>query len=414
MKLEKGRGTKFIKALAVLIALVLSTVPVLADQGETGKSIFKDGISAYKAKNYRSAKKLFKQAVEADKKLLAEAHLCLGKIAIQEKKWQLAVNHILAAKKLGLAKNKEREADICLAYILAYGKLLKGGAAKRKAEKPLSYRVSASIDWLDGLVVPLTTSNVSDPERKDDFRINLGVGLDYVKKVKEKGKVNLGYNFYQSLYLDATYLELQGHTLGGRYTHSINQDLNLSVNYGFNYYSLQSNKYLVSNVPGISLFLKEKEQLYGQVAYNYSDNDYVFNDDQDSKNNTIGVSQYLFKKNMKDFISIGYIFAKSDADLKRWDYNSHTLVLSGKYNLDDKNNITAQIAYANNKYQDNDPIETAKKRDDDIWSFGTQYSLTVNETIEIFARYAVSDHNSNITRQDYTSQTVAIGTNMNW
>jgi len=92
-----------------------------AQEEQSGARHFEQGVNAYDEKDYVKALEHFRKAAKLDPSLEAEIHLYLGRIAIQMKRWRLGALELLRAKKLGLSEEREQEANIALAYILAYG-----------------------------------------------------------------------------------------------------------------------------------------------------------------------------------------------------------------------------------------------------------------------------------------------------
>ena len=317
---------------------------------------------------------------------------------------------------MGLSKERDHEANVILAYILAYGDVPRRRPAPSLAseEKPYSFGFSISEEWKDGITLPLTVTTAEDPIREDDYCTKIAAGADYKYTLGENDKLIAGYDFYQSLYSDFTHLDFQDHTFSGIYNHKTENNIRLTSSYGFSYYFLDSDHYMNSFVTSMSAFFPEKNNFYGKVGYICTISDNKLNPDKDISVHNFTFAQYWFIPDTKDFVSLGYVYENSTPELDRWDYDLHKIYMSGKHVFNDKNKMTGYLSYASYDYNGYDTLETTKKRQDDILSLVVKYSYTVNDWSEIYVRYSQSDHDSNITRQDYLGKSFSVGTAMTW
>ncbi len=401
---------KYIRFLVIVLFAATFLTPAInatAQENQTGRQHFEQGVAAYNERDYKTAIEQFHEAIKRDPSLEADVHLYIGRIAIQNKRWGLAAEELLRAKKMGLSEERKREANIALAYVLAYGEFPQRPV--RKVEKPLNFHLTISEEWVDGLALPLTVSTAFVPIRSDDFRTKIAAGLDYRLPVGQKGKLTTGYYFFQSLYADFNNLNFQSHTLSGRYNHEATKDVNLSANIGFTYNRLDGNDFMnLFNIsPGV--FFREKGSFFGKVVYNYANLDYKLNPGQDSDIHTLSFTQYYFLPNKKDFIAAGYAYANTDATLKRWDFNLHRGFISGKHEFNPKNRVTGSLSYSSYDYQGFDTLETTKKRQDNIFSLNVRYTYEFRDMADIFVRYFYLNNDSNLARQDYDSNVIAAG-----
>ncbi len=99
--------------MVLFAAALLGLAPhATAQEDETGKQHFDQGVAAYNERDYHNALKHFGEAAQLEPSLAAEIHLYLGRIAIQGQTWRLAALEILRAKTMGLSEEREREATL--------------------------------------------------------------------------------------------------------------------------------------------------------------------------------------------------------------------------------------------------------------------------------------------------------------
>lgn len=398
-------------------------VSYAGEPGQSGRWYFDHGVRAYESKNYPTAVDHFLQAKELDPSLAAEVHLYMGRLLIKAQRWDEAVGEILKAQELGLSPENEEVAKVVLAYIHAYGDIpiVEAKAPPREArretppeQKPWTLRFSLSEEYVDGIAPPLTPGNSLNPLRQDDFRTRINFGGDYRFDFGDKGKLTTGYDFTQSLYADFDEYNLQGHTVGGRYSFQASPKVSLSLNYNFDYFTLDGDDYLFSHRTGARAFFQEWESFYGRIGYQFKNDEFELNPTQDRDVHSVDLTEYWFFNKNRDFISVGYTYGNADANLSRWSYDLHRVAATAKYDVLPRHRLTGLLAYSSYEYDGFDTLETTKIRDDDVLSFRARYTYELSDWADLFVQYAITDTDSNILRQDYLGEVVSLGTALTW
>lgn len=267
-------------------------------------------------------------------------------------------------------------------------------------EAGIRYDSNVAIDETD-----LTTSI-------GDVAATLAVDAGYRLIDEENSRLEIGYDFSQSLYQDVSNLNYQTHNpelsawtkLGG---------LKLGINYGYTNALLDGAFFLEQHSvsPSISGFLTDAMQV--TFSFRYTDKNFNrLDNDRDSTVQQPNVElMYHFDKPNRGYVSLGGGYVSEDASDLEFDFSGPTgratvqipVELSG---LDGR--IKLSYLYQVRDYDHISSTPTGVLREDDRHTLRARGELDLTDQLTAIADFRFVDRNSNLAIADY-SENIASG-----
>jgi hypothetical protein len=280
--------------------------------------------------------------------------------------------------------------------------------AARAERQAWSLEVEGGVRYDSNVAVDETdlTSSIGD------IAATLALEAGYKLVDGENSRLEIGYDFSQSLYQDVDYLNYQSHNpevnawtkLGG---------VKLGLNYGYTNALLDDSFFLEQHsiVPSISGFLSE--DLLVTMSFRYTNKNFNRLDDgRDAQIQQPNVElMYYFDKPKRGYFSIGGGFSNEDTTDPAFDFSGAT----GRAALQipvDLAGLDARIKfsymYQIRDYDDVTSTPSGALREDDRHTLRARGELDITGDLTAIADFRFIDRNSNLATADY-SENIASG-----
>ena len=242
----------------------------------------------------------------------------------------------------------------------------------------------------------------------DDFAATIEIDAGYKFVDTETTRVEVGYDFYQSLYSDMDELNYREHNPSLNAWTKID-GVKLGVTYNYVNSSLDNGFFLEQHSfqPSIATYLTE--QLYLSVFYRYLDKNYNAADNGRDANTHQGGADlyYYFDKADRGYVSLGGGFTSEDTEGAAFDYDGWSaraavqipIELFGK-----DGRLRFSYAYQHREY-DNDvsllPANDSLSREDDRHTARARLEIDMTDDLKAIGEYRYINRDSNLATADY-------------
>ena len=282
------------------------------------------------------------------------------------------------------------------------------GVTPSKPSKRWYISANAGVEYDDNV----TVSEVDNTTGLEDTAAVFDFSAAYQIYKTRTSEIELGYDFYQSLYDDLSNFDLQSHMFSAIGSSEFGS-LDGTLSYSFNYLKLGGESFLKihSVMPSIGFSLIDN--MYQTLSYNYKDKEFTNNTARNADVNAVGLDNYYF---FKDGRSYGYLNLRLEDENTvdpQYDYGAYYITVGAKstlpifainpeirvsyqYYLKDYSNITPSIGE-----------ERKDKRSTVTLTIDKQFSDIFN----IKLNYQYVDANSNLSSSDFNENifTVTVG-----
>ena len=272
--------------------------------------------------------------------------------------------------------------------------------------------VEAGAEYDDNVAVDSSDANSGKGDVAATFELDAGYKLVNT----DNSRVEIGYDFYQSLYQDVSAFDYQSH----------NPTFNAwtkfdGIKLGFNYsylYSLLDNSFFLEEhvfAPSVSAYLSDN--FYVTATYRYYMKDYDAADNaRDAQTHQPGADiYYYFDKPNKGFVSVGGGYTNEDTEGLAFDYSGFVGRTSVQFPValfDHKGRVKFSYTYQKRDY-DNDesllPVGDHKTRSDDRHTLRAYGDMNLTDSLEAVAEFRFINRNSNLLPADYNENIASLG-----
>jgi hypothetical protein len=278
------------------------------------------------------------------------------------------------------------------------------GAAAAGESKPYWLDMEVGAEFSDNVALEQNDANTTSGDVAATMELDAGYKL-----VDEKdARVEVGYNFYQSLYQDLTafnYLSQNPSLMawikpGG---------IKLGLEYSYTNSLLDDHFFLEQHMlsPTVSAFISEDFYLTGY--YRYFDKNYNHADDaRDAKTHSTGADlYYYFDRPNKGYLSFGAGYTSEDTQGLAYDYSGFMGRAAIQYPVvlfDMKGHVKFSYNYQRREYDNPEsltPLVPGETRADDRHTFKISGDLNLNDDLKAILEFRRVNRDSNLTTADY-------------
>jgi len=268
--------------------------------------------------------------------------------------------------------------------------------------------VNAGLEYDDNV----TVSEVDNTTGLKDVAAAFDLSAAYQIYKTGSSEIELGYDFYQSLYSDLSDFDLQSHMFSAIASSEFG-GIDGTLSYSFNYLKLGGESFLKihSIMPsiGFSLF----DNMYHTLSYNYKDKEFTNNAARNADDNAVGLDNYYF---FKDGHSYGYLNLRLEDENTvdpQFDYGAYYITIGAKSTLPIfaiNPEIRVSYQYYLKDYAHITPSIAAERKDK-----RSTVTLTIdkhfNDIFNVKLNYQYVDASSNLPSSDFNENifTVTVG-----
>jgi hypothetical protein len=309
-----------------------------------------------------------------------------------------------------------REVGRVAAACLAVGVIgaVPAAVADGKA-KDWSLDLSAGVKFDDRVTV-----DEADASAASDVAVVLELDAAYKIVNESDTRVEIGYEFYQSLYSDLSAFDWQEHNpsisgwtkLGG---------VKLGISYDYLYGSLGGSFYYGQHTvtPSLSAYLADDMQLI--LSYRYYDKNYTtLEDRRDATGHQPNADLYFyFSENKKGYLSVGAGYTNEDTFGPEYDYSGFVGRAAVQFPIDPfglPGRLKLSYAYQMRDYDNPEslfpvvpPVPGDPTRQDDRQTLRAFADVEVADNLKLYADYRFQDRGSNLDSADYNKNVVSVG-----
>ncbi len=209
-----------------------------------------------------------------------------------------------------------------------------------------------------------------------------------------------GYGLFQQLYQDRQDLNLELHRFnlgGGRKVGRFD----FNSNYSYTVSTLDEDRFLgIHNInPGIGLSLLNNSYTFFQ--YSFQDKKYFTDDRRDAVNHGVGLDHFLFFKDRKSYISMGYRLESESAKDEEFDYLGHQFAVRYKVPVLRQARFGMAVEYQLRDYDNITPGLGAQREDKRLYvKMGLSQEIMKRLDLKLDYQYINSDSNLSSTNFD--------------
>jgi tetratricopeptide (TPR) repeat protein len=340
-----------------------------------------------------------------DKEYTANAYLELGRLYYVQEKCVKAEEYL---KKFISFSDKPDARSYAESLISdCYG--------KGYEEKPYKMNVSLGAQY-DTNVVLEPTNPVIAAERKKDGRavalVNAGARLYRNDLVK----LDLDYNFYQSLHIHLSGFNVQYHKLFPHIEFRLSDTVKPSAGYSVEYIYFGGDKYGTIHTYIANLNVKESMNASTDFTYEFRENRYKDTDVFEANSDRTGRQNYAGLKQRFDFdrvrAEVHYYYDDKKAEKDYWAYRGNEVGASLNYRISTPLLFMASAEYDRRKYEDDFPVFN-ETRVDRMQRYGVNFQYIISKKVfaTLSENYTIND--SNIKDFDYRRNIIGLLFTMN-
>jgi hypothetical protein len=281
--------------------------------------------------------------------------------------------------------------------------------------KDWSLDLSAGVKFDDRVTV-----DENDASAASDTAVVLELDAAYKLVNESDTRVEVGYDFYQSIYSDLSAFNWQEHNpnisawtkLGG---------VKLGLSYGYTHALLDGDFYYAQHAvtPSLSAYLSDDMQLI--LSYKYYDKDYdVIDDARDAVGHQPTADLYVyFSENKKGYVSFGAGYTDEDTSGPEYDYSGFVGRAAVQFPIDPfglPGRFKLSYSYQMRDYDNPEslfplvpPLPGDPTREDDRQTLRAFADVEVAENLKLYADYRFQDRGSNLDSADYNKNVASLG-----
>ncbi|MGR9117062.1 MAG: tetratricopeptide repeat protein [Gammaproteobacteria bacterium] len=216
-------------------------------------------------------------------------------------------------------------------------------------------------------------------------------------------EIEVGYDFYQSIYEDLSSFDLQSHLFSAIASREFgNTDGTLS--YSYNYLELGGNSFLVTNSIMPSVGTSFFGNMYHTLSYNFKDKEFTDNTARSADQHAVGLDNYYFFEDGKSYGFLNLRYEDEDTAAPQFDYVGYYVTVGAKSTLPIfaiNPEVRFNYQYFLRDYQNITP-SISQEREDERNTVTFSVTQYFNDNFNIKLNYQYIDSNSNLPTSDYT------------
>lgn len=223
----------------------------------------------------------------------------------------------------------------------------------------------------------------------------------------ESMKFEVGYDFYQSLYMDLSDFDMQIHGLSLSATKDVN-GVDAGANYRFSHIRLDGDSFLDIHSFNPTLGKLFGDKLYVIAGYDYQNKNFETANARDADQHNFSAMGYYFFGSGK-YVNFGYKLVREDADGAEFDYWAHYFDAGFKVPVElGATNPTWRTSYRYyRKDYSNVTPSIGEERLDKRHDIRTSLTFPILENLDLEAQYRYIDSTSNLESIDYTQHLIS-------
>jgi hypothetical protein len=284
---------------------------------------------------------------------------------------------------------------------------------------PWSFAFLQTVEYGTSLALPiaLTPQNVVTPVFRDDFQFQTTARLQRQWALAADESFIVGTGYYQNLHPQVNQLDLISPSAFAQYNRRLSDRTIGSLDYNYSYYFLNGDSFINQNRVGGSVLVRENDWWDWKVRADYSNANFRTTDllDSDNYSGQIEFIRYA-SSDRTNYFTAGYGAGISNAALDGFSYRLHSVFLGNRWALDECNldDFRLIAAFSIYDFDGPDPIQVPILRHDEIFTINATYTRTLTDYWKSFASYTYLNSDSNVVRQLYHQNVVALGVSAVW
>jgi Tfp pilus assembly protein PilF len=350
------------------------------------------GITHYELGQYSEAEEQFERAVQVDP-ADAAAHLFLGLARWKQGKPELARQALERA--IAIEPDSPTAADA--------QELLVAIERGEVRSKPWSLYGSVGAEYDDDV----TRSELDVTSGESDMALVVELGGAYALIDRSLWQLEVGYDFYQSLYTEEDDFDLQSHSLSLDGSRELGP-VTAGLGYRLVFSTLDGDDFLEIQALRPSLGMLMLPSWYVDMSLELQDRDFD-ESARDSDRTRLGITNYVFVQN-RGRLAFGYHMLDEDAEGPEFDYDGYELSLGLKAFLsisDRELELDMVFEYLDRDY-DNITPSIGRKRDDRRKTLRIGVARRLGKVGEVRLDWERTDADSNLPSADYRQNVIRL------
>ncbi len=283
-------------------------------------------------------------------------------------------------------------------------------AAEGDDERRWTIFAGAGIQFDDNV----TTDEIDATSNQSDKAAVFEASGSFKPRLGQKLGLEVGYDFFQSLYEDLSDFDLQSHNISASVEREI-WEIDSGLNYLYARIFLGGDDFLGLHSATPTLGYSVTSRFYVNLRYNYQNKDFTssVNDGRDANTHSGTIDTFIFFLDAKGYLSLGYRAEDENTASDEFDYFGHFLHARldapiplkplARWNP----RVTAAYEYSKQDFS-NDTASIGRKREDERTTVG--FGLSVDLTEHVVARfdYEHIEAISNLSSADFDDNIVTI------
>ena len=270
---------------------------------------------------------------------------------------------------------------------------------------------NAGVEYDDNV----TVSEVDNTTNLDDIAAVFDLSAAYQIYKTNTAEIELGYDFYQSLYDDLSDFDLQSHLISAIASNEFG-GIDGTLSYSYNYLRLGGESFLETHSIMPSIGFSFVDNMYHTLSYNYKDKEFTDNTARNADVNAVGSDNYYFFEDGKSFAYLNLRLEDEDTVAPEFDYTGYYVTIGAKSVLPIFV-INPEVRFTYQYYlRDYENITTSilEEREDERNTFTLSIKKQITDIFNINLNYQYIDADSNLSSSDYTENifTVTLGVDL--
>ena len=370
------------------------------DPGDASAPFFL-GLSLEESGKYHEAVQWFQKAATLDPGYEQLAYYNIGMAQAKTGNTSAAKQSLRRAITADPSSDTGRDAQNFLAS-------MEGGEEAAAPSKRWFLSANAGIEYDDNV----TVSEVDNTTGLEDIAAVFDLSAAYQIYKTGGSEIELGYDFYQSVFDDLSNFDLQSHLLSVIASSEFGS-VDGTFSYSYNYLKLGGDSFLKIHSIMPSVGFSFIDNMYHSLSYNYKDKEFTNNTARNADDNAAGLDNYYF---FRDGHSYGYLNLRLEDENTldpQFDYTGY-YVTAGAKSVLPVFVINPEIHVSYQYYRkDYSHITTsiADQREDERSTVTLSIEKQFSEIFNIKLNYQYIDADSNLSSSDFTENvfTVTLG-----
>ncbi|MGR8931826.1 MAG: tetratricopeptide repeat protein [Gammaproteobacteria bacterium] len=277
-------------------------------------------------------------------------------------------------------------------------------ATQETGKKPWALSAHAGFEYDDNV----TINQIDTATFLSDYAAIFDLSGSYNLIDTQRDNVQIGYDFYQSVYGELSAFDLQSHRFGASASHDTTLG-SLGMDYGYTYTTLGGENFFQNHSVMPNFGFSPLQTWYVNLLYHYTNKDFFSNNPRDADQHAIGINNYWFFNNNQSFAYLGYRVENETTTGSQFSYlgNYVTAKIRSKFQqILFQPEITLGYRYFVKDY-DNITPSIGDVRHDRRHTISTALDLHLTREISSRLEYQYIDAISNLQTSDFKENIVS-------